>query len=98
VLRSASRFLVLLLALGASGVPDLFIPEPCQIGESSTADDGNCAATCVRCGCCAQPTDLFHARPTFFTLLRTDYAPVTVPDLLLPDAREILHVPKLARL
>lgn len=98
MLRLASRLLLVLIALSASGVPALIIPEPCEVGQASAADDGNCAATCVRCGCCAHPTDLFDARPAFITLLRTDYAPVTSPALPLSDSREILHVPKPVRL
>lgn len=95
VVRLASILVTAFLALSASGVGDLVFPELCPPGESSTTEDpGGCPATCVRCNCCAQPTDLFAAAPAAYRVVRVDYAPIAAPNLLLPESREILHVPK----
>ena len=96
VVRFATILVTVVLAFSASGVADLVLPEPCPPGESSTEDPGGCPATCVRCNCCAQPTDLFAASPAPYRVVRLDYAPVAASDVRVPESREILHVPKVS--
>lgn len=92
--RLASLLLVALLAVSASGLPDLISLEPCAPGVESELDAGGCAATCVRCSCCAQPTDLFVAIPRLAGAATVSYPQASLPVLPLSESREILHVPK----
>jgi hypothetical protein len=94
VSRLASLFLVGLLTVSASGLPELISLEPCVPGVAAAGDDGGCTATCVRCSCCAHPTDLFVAIPSLSGAVIGIY-PQT-PSLLvpLPESREIFHIPK----
>ena len=96
--RAFFTALLALLAFDATGVADMWMPEPCAAVESSACEE-NCPPTCVRCACCAQPV--------LQVSLADDGA---TPDLvagsrlspfdLLADAegRDITHVPKTAAL
>lgn len=85
---------VAVLTLEASGVAQFLVPEPCTPLES-TREDQNCPATCVRCGCCAQPllpvnVPADTAVPRVLSE-RVFIAPAVIDD---PAARDIAHVPK----
>lgn len=86
---------VALLATSASGVLDLAMAEPCPpIEASSEQGDQDCAATCVRCTCCAQSIEILSARPVLAALrIVADLLPAfeVVPAVAPSD---ILHVPK----
>lgn len=92
--RVAYLVIVGCLALGASGVVDLVTPERCSPVESASADDGNCPATCVRCNCCAQPTDLILPAPGESLQFRVVVGSVVVHFVLPASSSEIFHVPR----
>jgi hypothetical protein len=95
--RLASLFLVAILTLGASGVPELISLEPCAPGEVPTTEDGGCGALCVKCTCCAQPTDLFVAIANVISAPAPDYRQQPASIVPTPQSREILHIPKPVR-
>jgi hypothetical protein len=86
---------VLLLAMGVSGVTGLVVPEPCAAVES-TGDDGTCPPTCVTCGCCHHAVDVASTMPGLVS--PTPPADSTEPMRSLSDRdpRDILHVPRRA--
>lgn len=94
-----SRFIqfafVALLALSASGLADLVVPEPCQLVEVAGQPDSDCPATCVRCSCSPLAIEFLSARPASSPMfLVTESAPVR--KFILPGIpAEVLHVPKL---
>ena len=92
--RFALAIIVGLLSLSASGVSGLVIGEPCTGYEQPGTDDGVCPPTCVTCGCCAQPTNIAVAFPTFHMVPRGAGSPSVVLTVPTADSREILHVPK----
>ena len=88
---------VALTAVSTSGVMDLVVPEPCSIDEAANGqEDGNCAATCVRCNCCARSIEV--AAVTVLSVR------LSIPAKTFPISEffssvspaEILHVPKLS--
>jgi hypothetical protein len=96
VLRLALAALCALLMLSLSGVTAVAIGEQCSAFEQTTSssDHGNCAPTCVTCGCCAQAVE-----PTAAHVEATPQrAPVEPPPLTvqLPAASplDVLHVPR----
>ena len=92
--RLASVLVIGVLAVSTSGVLDLVVPEPCSITESAAGDDGACAATCVRCHCCAQSIEILSTKMPSIRL-PLDTKSVSPSNLILVGApSEILHVPK----
>jgi hypothetical protein len=96
VRRFALVFFVAALSISASGVIDLILPEPCSIEEAGLLqDDGSCAATCVRCNCCARSIEVVAASLVSVQIpivSKTTPAFASVP---IGTPSEILHVPKL---
>lgn len=87
---------VALIAVSTSGVMDLVVSEPCAIDEPANAqEDGNCAATCVRCNCCARSIEVAAVTPlSVHFSIPTETFPI--PDFFSSASpAEILHVPKL---
>ncbi len=87
---------VALITVSTSGVIDLIVPEPCSINEAANGrEDGNCAATCVRCNCCGRSVEVAGV-----TVLSVRLS-ITVETFSIPvffstaSPAEILHVPKL---
>jgi hypothetical protein len=97
VRRLVLAVVVTLLTFSASGVVSLADVEPCTTGEPAGHDDGACAPTCVTCGCCVHAVE--PAAPAVATTV--DFPPAD--QLLFPgrspatDPRDVLHVPKRAR-
>ena len=92
--RFSQFALVALMGFSASGLADLAVPEPCQLVESTTEQDSDCPATCVRCMCCAQSIEILTVRGVS-TPVRFVADAVAAPRSVLPgDTAEILHVPR----
>jgi hypothetical protein len=94
VSRFALFLLVGFLATSASGIVDLVAPEPCSFTEPvSSAPDGTCPPTCVRCHC-ATPFDLVvHFEVGDAVLLSPEWR-VSGGVIPLFSPADILHVPK----
>jgi hypothetical protein len=92
--RAVFTVVIALLALNASGAAEMLFPEPCAATQPGGCEE-NCPPTCVRCGCCAQPS---------LQVFVTDDAParglVIEPPPCEPgfaedaESRDITHVPK----
>lgn len=88
---------VTLIAVSASGVLDLIVPEPCSINEASNGqEDGNCPATCVRCNCCTGSIEVAAVTVMSVRLsIAVDVFPI--PEFFSSASpAEILHVPRLS--
>ena len=87
---------VALITVSTSGVIDLFVPEPCSINEATNGrEDGNCAATCVRCNCCGRSIEV-AAVTVLSVRLSIAVETFSIPGFFSsPSPAEILHVPKL---
>lgn len=93
--RLALAFIVALLTFSASGVSALIAPEPCSPYEQAGKEDGACAPTCVRCGCCARAAEtMVPQTEESFDVTVTKFQSNT-PTLPSTQPRDILHVPKL---
>jgi len=91
--RAAFTLLIALLTLNASGATEL-LPEPCAATESSGCEE-NCPPTCVRCGCCAQPSLQVSVSDDAPALRLVIDPPAGVSDLAEDaESRDITHVPK----
>jgi len=94
VSRFALVLFVAAMSISTSGLIDLVVPEPCSIEESSGRDDGECAATCVRCNCCARSIEIAVPSPSAVPAPLTAHA-LPVPSFVSPGSpSDILHVPK----
>jgi hypothetical protein len=86
--------LVGFLAISASGMVDLVAPEQCSFAEPvSSAPDGACPPTCVRCHC-ATAFDLAVHIEVGDALLLSSAWPVLASVIPLSSPGDILHVPK----
>lgn len=88
---------VALIAVSTSGVMDLVVPEPCSIDEATNGqEDRDCAATCVRCNCCARSIEV--AAVTILSVrLSIGAKTFPIPEFFSSASpAEILHVPKLS--
>ena len=95
VKRLVLLLFVATLATSISGTLDLAVPEPCPLGESSNSqDDQDCAATCVRCTCCAQSIEVLSAQPVFIALRISTELLSAFEFVPTDDPSDILHVPK----
>ena len=85
-----------LVSVSTSGVLDLVVPEPCSIEEDlNGTEDGDCAATCVRCNCCSRSIEVLAAAIVSVRINVSAHT-VTIPDFTSSASpAEILHVPKL---
>ena len=89
---------VALMAFSASGLADLAVPEPCQLVESTTQEDSECPATCVRCTCCAQSIEILSIG-LVSTPIRLIADAVPVRKFVSPgNPSDVLHVPRPAAL
>ena len=95
VRRFGQSVLVILLAFSAGGVFDLWVPEPCSLGETEdSADEAKCPATCVRCHCCGQAGAVaLRLVPARTPIVAGDLRVLTTA-LPLPTPDDILHVPR----
>ena len=95
VRRFGQSVLVILLAFGAGGVFDLWVPEPCSLVETEdSADEATCPATCVRCHCCGQAGAVaLRPVPARTPIVGGDLRALTTA-LPLPTPDDILHVPR----
>ena len=92
--RFALLLLVGFLATSASGIVDLVAPEQCSFTEPvSSAPDGACAPTCVRCHCASAFDLVVHFEVGDAVLLSPEWL-VLVGMIPLPSPGDILHVPK----
>jgi hypothetical protein len=96
VRRLAISLIVASLTFTASGLLGLIVPEPCTPYElaGSGQDDGQCAPTCMTCGCCARPLVpgiLAAASSPEQTVSLIEAVLQRVPET---DPHPILHVPK----
>lgn len=88
---------VALIAVSTSGLMDLVVPEPCSIDEATNGqEDRDCAATCVRCNCCARSIEV--AAVTVLSVRLSILAETfPIPEFFSSvSPAEILHVPKLS--
>ena len=93
--RLALVLFVATLATSTSGVLDLALPEPCELGEASSGqDDRDCAATCVRCTCCAQFIEIHAARPVVIATRGVADALTAFAFIPADNPSDILHVPR----
>lgn len=93
--RFALALFVTAISISTSGLIELVVPEPCSIEESGGPDDGACAATCVRCNCCARSIEiaapgLSGAQVPLVSEVISAFSFVSSG-----SPSEILHVPKL---
>jgi hypothetical protein len=88
---------VALIAVSTSGVMDLVLPEPCSIDEVANGqEDGDCAATCVRCNCCARSIEVAAVTVLSVRLsIPAESSPFSQFFSSVSPA-DILHVPKLS--
>jgi hypothetical protein len=94
VRRLGLAVIVVMLALSASGMSSLIVPEPCSGYEPPGHSDTTCPPTCVTCGCCARAIE-----PVAVVAASLPDRPVVamvapLPGLPLTDPRPILHVPR----
>lgn len=85
-----------LVSVSTSGFLDLVVPEPCSITEDANGgEDGDCAATCVRCNCCSRSIEVLAAA-TVSVRVKVSSPIGAIPDFFSSaTAADILHVPKL---
>ena len=85
--------LVGLLCATTSGVLGLVVSDRCVLDATSSADDGACAPTCLRCHC-ARPFDVVAPLRLVDVLLEP--ADWTEPARSVPTFRphDVLHVPR----
>lgn len=95
VRRFALVLFVATMSISTSGLIDIVVPEPCSIEESTAQDDGACAATCVRCNCCARSIEVVTPRLASVQIPLAAEAITSVSFVSAGSPSEILHVPKL---
>lgn len=88
---------VALIAVSTSGVIDLVVPEPCSIDEATNGqEDRDCAATCVRCNCCARSIEV-AAVAVLSVRVSIGAETFPIPEFFSSvSPADILHVPKLS--
>ena len=93
--RFGLTLLVGLLTFSASGVSAVVVFEPCTAYEQAGTQDGDCAPTCVTCGCCAQPIEPELVSVTTSLRVSVPAASAIVSPLPEAQTRDVLHVPRL---
>ena len=90
-------FLIVLgvLAMDATGVEALVLPEPCTSAQQ-TQSDGACPPLCARCVCCAQPIVPEIAVSIVSTLIQQRFIEVCSGSVPQTAPSKIFHVPKFA--
>jgi hypothetical protein len=93
------RFLFLIvlgvLAMDATGVEALVLPEPCTSAEQ-TQSDGACPPLCARCVCCAQPIVPEIAMSIVSTPVQQGVIEVCSGRIPQTVPSKVFHVPKFA--